>query len=730
MSDDLKALNNEAENNDNAACEAADNNISDSSPAKDTYVEPQKHKKKKSKKNGVHKSADKDLTKNTTTDSESAQKIATEEVQSMADQIKEADNIKSKVADTLSSDTTDADLINNESDFIDTETALSDTAPCKDAADKISDINSTDTISDNVSDDVASESEAAVKNDKGKNIKITIYKLLQVVFIAGFIIFGYLFIDETVIQPLRTKNSIDKTRDLYKRPSPVLPKPTTGSSPAITPVITPATNITADPEPTLLPPTPTPDPNRDAKGRLLQFAELLAVNEDVKGWLTIPDTNIDYVVVQSGRENPEYYLDKDIYHEYNKAGTLFIDIHGSVENKSQNLVIHGHNMVSTPEKMFHDLNKYKINKSKMDTVPSYYKKHPLIYFDTIYNTGQWKIFAVFITNGTDKKEDFFDYTRSSFGNSSDFLNFVYQIRIRSELNIDSVDITDNDQLLMLSTCSYEVDDYRTVIAARKVREGEELTVDTKAVTVNKNPLYPKSYYYRYGGKAPKLPATFEEALAAGEINWYTPPELLNQKQEQNKQDKQDTKDKKTDADAKEADKKANDITNKKNDKQDTKKQETATEQVNANQANQQISNPEADITASESQQTAATKTATQDTGSKKTDTKNTDTKKSDTQSSKNKKEQQTDNLSTEKQDSDNNEPVKPEADSESTDTKPKKQENVKNDSETSDSKPKKKDTDKETKTDEASSNTGSSADKKTNSPELTPFPETTEATGN
>lgn len=347
-----------------------------------------------------------------------------------------------------------------------------------------------------------------------------LYKLLRILCIIGFVLFGALFINEVVIQPIRIKSSIDLTRDLYKKPTPSV-KPTS--------LPTPIPTVALTPEPTQLPPAPAPDPNRDEQGRLLQFSQLLAVNDDVKGWITIPDTNIDYVVVQSDEDNPELYLDKDINLEYSKAGTLFLDIHSSVENNSKSLVIHGHNMVSTPEKMFHDLIKYKVDKANKTQVPNFYKQHPLINFDTIYQTGQWKIFAVFITNGSNKKEAFFDYTKSDFEDASDFLNFVYQIRIRSELNIDSVDITDTDQLLVLSTCSYEVDNYRTVVVARKVRDNEDPTVDTEAVTVNKTPLYPESYYYRYGGQAPNLPETFEEALDSGLINWYTPPELVEEK---------------------------------------------------------------------------------------------------------------------------------------------------------------------------------------------------------
>jgi sortase B len=345
----------------------------------------------------------------------------------------------------------------------------------------------------------------------GNKPKWNIYKIIRIICLIGFVIFTALFINEVIIQPYRIKKSIDYTRDLYNRPTEA---PTAAASPTQVPV----DPVEATPIPQPVEATPTPDPNRDAQGRLLQFKDLLAVNEDVKGWITIPDTDLDYVVMQSDSDDPEYYLDKDINGEYSKAGTLFLDYYSSVDRNTQNLVIHGHNMISTPEKMFHEILDYKKKDLK------YYKKHPLISFDTIYNTGKWKIFAVFITTPDMDKEYFFDYRKADFKDSSDFLNFVYQVRIRSLINADTVDINENDQLLMLSTCSYEVNEnYRSVVAARKVREGEAAEVDVDSVTRNKNPLYAEDYYSRHGGEAPELAATFEEALANGDIKWYTPP---------------------------------------------------------------------------------------------------------------------------------------------------------------------------------------------------------------
>jgi sortase B len=311
-------------------------------------------------------------------------------------------------------------------------------------------------------------------------------KLFLSLCILGFLIFAALLLKDVLIPSYENRKSVELTRELYE----------TSKLPAITPAAIAST---------------TPVPTRDSQGRLLQFKELLEECADVKGWLTIPDTNIDYVVTQGTTNDPNYYLDKDISGNYSKAGTLYLDIRGSVEDNTQNLVIHGHNMVSTEEKMFHHLLEYQKT--------SFYKEHPLINFDTIYSTGQWKVFAVFISNGSDDKEPLFDYRKANFDDASEFLNFVYQIRIRSLLNTD-VDLNENDQILCLSTCSYEVEDYRTVVVARKVRKGEAATVNIENVQENPSPLYPASYYNQYGGKAPELYETFKEAFAQGAISWY------------------------------------------------------------------------------------------------------------------------------------------------------------------------------------------------------------------
>lgn len=353
-----------------------------------------------------------------------------------------------------------------------------------------------------------------------ENIKIRrkkiIIRSLRILITIGFIVFFILFINEVLIQPIKLKKSINRAKELYNA-SDTVDTSDVVQDKALVQVLD--ESIEENPSDTYLEPTPTPDPNRDEMGRLIKFKKLLEVNEDVKGWIRIDnikgenDTKIDYVVVQSDSQDPEFYLTRDwATKEYLKAGSIFLDHTSSVESNTKNLIIHGHNMTSSDD-MFHYLLEYKdLN---------FLKEHPIINFDTIYEEALWKVFAVCITPGNNERGDFFRFNRSTFQSDRDFLEFIYQIRARSFFNIDDVDINENDQILTLSTCSYELSNYRIIIVARKLREGEDKAVDTDSIIKNTDVLYPESFYKHYGGKAPDIPS-FDEALQDGLIAWYSP----------------------------------------------------------------------------------------------------------------------------------------------------------------------------------------------------------------
>ena len=74
------------------------------------------------------------------------------------------------------------------------------------------------------------------------------------------------------------------------------------------------------------------------------LAALAEENADCVGWLTIPDTGIDYPVMHTP-DTPEHYLRRDFYGESASGGTPFLDGRNLAEAENQNLILYGHNMM-------------------------------------------------------------------------------------------------------------------------------------------------------------------------------------------------------------------------------------------------------------------------------------------------------------------------------------------------------------------------------------------------
>ena len=74
------------------------------------------------------------------------------------------------------------------------------------------------------------------------------------------------------------------------------------------------------------------------------LAALAEENADCVGWLTIPDTGIDYPVMHTP-DDPEHYLRRDFYGESASGGTPFLDGRNAALAEGQNLILYGHNMM-------------------------------------------------------------------------------------------------------------------------------------------------------------------------------------------------------------------------------------------------------------------------------------------------------------------------------------------------------------------------------------------------
>ena len=189
---------------------------------------------------------------------------------------------------------------------------------------------------------------------------------------------------------------------------------------------------------------------------LPEFEELVRQNKDIVGWLKIENTPISYPVMHTPLD-ADFYLNHGFDRQENKSGLPFLDFRCNINQATTNWIIYGHNMKDGS--MFNALMRYKSEK--------YYKEHPVIKFNTLYEQCEYEIIAVILSKVYRKDEDVFKYYQ--------FVNVETQIEFDSFIqNIKQLALYDTrvsaqygDQLITLSTCEYTNTNGRLVVVARK-----------------------------------------------------------------------------------------------------------------------------------------------------------------------------------------------------------------------------------------------------------------------
>lgn len=252
--------------------------------------------------------------------------------------------------------------------------------------------------------------------------------------------------------------------------------------------------------------------------------KLMDINEDVIGYMRILTKNGDPIVelpvVQA--EDNNKYLHLNFNGDDSRSGALFLDCRNNFDRvkdhyltakNSDNLVVYGHNMAD--ESMFGKLKYYQ-------TDEKYYENHPIIQFNSNYETYSYKIFSIFIVDAFDESETKYDcWNHLDFNSEEEYYDFVNEAKRRT-LRTNDVDVKYGDQILTLSTCNYLLGDRsRLIIMARKVRSGEDLYAGTAKSKANKNIKWPSMYYVskpneKYDEDAIFIPYGPEEAVKEAE----------------------------------------------------------------------------------------------------------------------------------------------------------------------------------------------------------------------
>lgn len=187
-----------------------------------------------------------------------------------------------------------------------------------------------------------------------------------------------------------------------------------------------------------------PTPVDDTVWPSVDFEALKAINPDIVGWIYLEGTEINYPVVR-GSDN-DYYLNKLYDGTPNGSGSIFMDYRNEPNFVDKNNILYGHSMKNGT--MFTAIKRFKNQE--------YYDEHPIALLMTPDKNYKVEFFTGYIAN---VEQDAWNYY---FDTEEAFQHWLDSSKSKSTFTSEVVPTVD-DEVLTLSTCTYEFDNARYVL---------------------------------------------------------------------------------------------------------------------------------------------------------------------------------------------------------------------------------------------------------------------------
>lgn len=194
---------------------------------------------------------------------------------------------------------------------------------------------------------------------------------------------------------------------------------------------------------------------------MLDFEVLKEYNEDVIGYVLIPETEVSYPILQS--EDNNYYLHHNMDGSKGYPGCIYAENYNAATLDDPLTIIYGHNMRNNS--MFGDLDQYREEE--------YRNAHPYI---IVYLPDEVRIYEVVVaTKYTNEhllsdrfnEEDDGTYTFHGFAGDEgkQFVEEMADYNAKGSY-VDEDKVKDKDEILVLSTCSGS--NMRYIVGARRI----------------------------------------------------------------------------------------------------------------------------------------------------------------------------------------------------------------------------------------------------------------------
>lgn len=182
----------------------------------------------------------------------------------------------------------------------------------------------------------------------------------------------------------------------------------------------------------------------------IDFDALQMVNPDVYAWIQIPETNVDYPILQSVVEEDEYYLNTTIDGKSGLPGSIYTEKYNSPYFTDPVTVVYGHDMLDGT--MFTDLHKYSDKE--------FFDSHPYFYIYLPDRTLKYQVFAAVAF------DDRYILGNYNFLDIDDFQKYLGELKSSIEGNVNpDVEVTQESTIVTLSTCIADYPDQRWLVNA-------------------------------------------------------------------------------------------------------------------------------------------------------------------------------------------------------------------------------------------------------------------------
>ncbi|MCM1086852.1 MAG: class B sortase [Muribaculaceae bacterium] len=178
----------------------------------------------------------------------------------------------------------------------------------------------------------------------------------------------------------------------------------------------------------------------------LDWDKLHEENGDIYAWIYVPDTTVDYPVLQHPTDN-SYYLNHNMNGTKGYPGCIYTENFNSRDFSDIHTVIYGHNLKD--KSMFSTLHNFEDEEL--------FGEDHYIFLYTEENVFVYRIFAAYEFSAIHLLDNF-DYTNEYV--YEDYLKKIYQTTDRVANVRTDIQVTAADKIVTLSTCTEDHDSER------------------------------------------------------------------------------------------------------------------------------------------------------------------------------------------------------------------------------------------------------------------------------